>query len=84
MWTVSLPQHTGITLAESGRTPLHGAGIVLWTVSILFEAIGDLQLGRFKTVTENHEKVMIMNKGLWCYARHPNYFGDFLVCGACM
>ena len=77
MWIVSLPLQAGITLAQPGWTPLHGVGIVLWTVGILFETIGDLQLARFKAVSENQGKVM--NKGLWRYTRHPNYFGDFLV-----
>ncbi len=77
MWAVSLPLQAGITLAQPGWTPWHGLGIVLWTVGILFETIGDLQLARFKAVSDNQGKVM--NKGLWRYTRHPNYFGDFLV-----
>jgi len=50
------------------------AGIIIWTVGFLFETIGDLQMFFFKRNPENKGK--IMNKGLWKYTRHPNYFGE--------
>jgi steroid 5-alpha reductase family enzyme len=34
-------------------------------------------LARFKTGSENKGKVL--DKGLWKYTRHPNYFGDACV-----
>jgi steroid 5-alpha reductase family enzyme len=77
MWTVSLPLQTGIVLAQPGWTWLHGMGIILWAVGVLFESIGDLQLARFTAKAQNAGQVM--NRGLWRYTRHPNYFGDFLV-----
>jgi steroid 5-alpha reductase family enzyme len=40
-------------------------------------AVGDLQLARFKADPANEGKVM--DRGLWRYTRHPNYFGDFVV-----
>ena len=49
------------------------SGLVGW----LFESVGDLQLARFKANPDNRGKVM--DRGLWRYTRHPNYFGDFLV-----
>ena len=52
-------------------------GIVLWAVGFAFEAIGDEQLRRFKADPGNRGKVM--DRGLWRYTRHPNYFGDFCV-----
>lgn len=77
MWTVSLPLQTGIAFAQPGWTWLHVVGITLWAIGFLFEMIGDSQLARFKANPENAGKVM--NRGLWRYTRHPNYFGDFLV-----
>jgi steroid 5-alpha reductase family enzyme len=53
------------------------AGIFFWITGFLFETIGDLQLARFKSNPLNKGKVM--NKGLWHYTRHPNYFGDTAV-----
>ena len=49
-------------------------GIVLWCIGFYFEAVGDWQMMRFKNDPSNKGKVM--NKGLWKYTRHPNYFGD--------
>jgi steroid 5-alpha reductase family enzyme len=50
------------------------AGALVWLVGFLFEAVGDAQLARFKADPANHGRVM--DRGLWRYTRHPNYFGD--------
>jgi len=52
-------------------------GVVLWVVGFAFESIGDEQLRRFKARAES--KGQVMDRGLWRYTRHPNYFGDFCV-----
>ena len=43
----------------------------------MFEAGGDWQLSRFKKNPANDGQVM--NRGLWRYTRHPNYFGEFCI-----
>jgi steroid 5-alpha reductase family enzyme len=76
MWIVAMPIQAG----PSSATPWHwldALGIVIWTVGFLFETVGDLQLARFKSEPANRGQVM--DRGLWRYTRHPNYFGDFLV-----
>jgi steroid 5-alpha reductase family enzyme len=50
------------------------AGIFIWSVGYFFEVVGDYQLDKFIQNPENKGK--IMNKGLWRYSRHPNYFGE--------
>jgi steroid 5-alpha reductase family enzyme len=75
-WIVSLP----IFGAFSGNAPLgflDGLGIALWCVGFVFEAGGDWQLSRFKKNPANAGKVM--DRGLWRYTRHPNYFGEFCI-----
>jgi len=52
-------------------------GVILWAVGFLFEAVADWQLYRFKADPGN--KGRVMNRGLWAYSRHPNYFGESLV-----
>ncbi|MGJ9422575.1 DUF1295 domain-containing protein [Aeromicrobium sp. CF3.5] len=52
-------------------------GIVLWAIGLFFEAVGDWQLARFKSDPSNAGK--IMDRGLWGWTRHPNYFGDSVV-----
>lgn len=78
LWFVSLPLQ--IAAAVDRNTPLNwldAAGIMLWGVGFLFEAVGDWQLARFKSDPCNAGKVL--DSGLWRYTRHPNYFGDFCV-----
>ena len=53
------------------------AGVALFLVGFLFEAVGDAQLARFKADPGNRGRVC--DAGLWRYSRHPNYFGDALL-----
>jgi steroid 5-alpha reductase family enzyme len=39
--------------------------------------VGDLQLRRFRADPANAGRVL--DRGLWRYTRHPNYFGDSVV-----
>lgn len=52
-------------------------GVVVWGLGFVFEAVGDFQLRRFKQVPANAGH--IMDRGLWAWTRHPNYFGDCCV-----
>lgn len=53
------------------------AGAVVWIIGFVFESVGDGQLRRFKNDPSNRGR--IMNRGLWRYTRHPNYFGESLM-----
>jgi len=66
---------------EHGRPgPLAALGVLLWLVGLLFEAVGDRQLERYKAAKAAGEQVgPVMDRGLWRYTRHPNYFGDACV-----
>ncbi len=57
--------------------PIAVVGVLVWAVGLAFEALGDWQLKAFKADPAN--KGAIMDKGLWRYTRHPNYFGDACV-----
>ncbi len=59
---------------RDGLTWLDDLGLVVWGIGFFFEAVGDWQLARFKARPENKGKVL--NRGVWRYTRHPNYFGD--------
>lgn len=56
---------------------LDAFGIAVWAVGLTFEALGDDQLRRFLADPANRGKVM--DRGLWRFTRHPNYFGDVTV-----
>ena len=75
---VSLPVQAVLT--DAAAAPLgwiDWAGVVVWGTGLAFEAISDGQLRRFLAVAAN--RTAVMDRGLWRYSRHPNYFGDCLV-----
>jgi len=76
MWLVAAPP--GTSQASSGSLSwLDFLGLALWAVGMFFETVGDYQLARFKARPAS--KGRVMDRGLWRYTRHPNYFGDFCV-----
>ena len=76
IWVVALPIQVAAG-RPAGPTGFTWAGVALWLVGFLLESVGDAQLLRFKKDPANDRR--IMDRGLWRYTRHPNYFGDFLV-----
>jgi len=75
-WLVSLPLWPALGLANSFGL-LDWIAFGLASVGLAFETIGDWQLARFKADPANRERVM--DRGLWRYTRHPNYFGECLL-----
>jgi steroid 5-alpha reductase family enzyme len=74
LWLATVPVQAGMgERAPAG--PLAIAGAVLFAVGFFFESVGDWQLYRFKSDPASRGR--IMDRGLWHYTRHPNYFGDF-------
>jgi steroid 5-alpha reductase family enzyme len=73
---VSLPLQVAATRGGSLNAWIV-PGVVLFVIGLVFEAVGDAQLSRFKSDPSNQEQVM--DRGLWRFTRHPNYFGDFCV-----
>jgi steroid 5-alpha reductase family enzyme len=76
VWVVSVPLQTGM-LAAGRLGPVAIAGGIVWAGGLIFEAVGDLQLSRFKASPARRGAVL--DTGLWRYTRHPNYFGDACV-----
>jgi steroid 5-alpha reductase family enzyme len=76
LWVACLPLTAGMT-AQSPAGPLTVVGGVVWLTGFVFEVVGDWQLARFRA--DPASKGQLMDRGLWRYTRHPNYFGD-----ACM
>jgi steroid 5-alpha reductase family enzyme len=76
VWVVSLP----LLGAVAGRSPLGAwdvAGTAMFAAGFLTEAVADTQLARFRADPANRGTVL--DRGLWRYSRHPNYFGDALL-----
>lgn len=75
-WLISAPLAAAIAGAAP-LNPLDWAGAALAAFGIACESVADLQLARFKSDAANAGRVM--DRGLWRYSRHPNYFGEFCV-----
>ncbi len=76
VWLVSLPVQAAQYVPEPIGV-LTVLGGVVWVTGLVCEAVGDFQLARFKADPAHRGR--IMDRGLWSWTRHPNYFGDFLV-----
>lgn len=75
LWIISAP----LLAAQISPTPdrltiLDVLAVLVWAVGFFFEAVGDFQLARFKANPANKGK--LLDRGVWHYTRHPNYFGD--------
>jgi steroid 5-alpha reductase family enzyme len=72
-WVISISLYAGI----DSKVPINildffGVGIFLF--GLAWEILADSQLAKFKANPLNKEKVL--NRGVWRYSRHPNYFGE--------
>lgn len=86
-WFVGLPVQVSASVTGGDVTSgtagagwlgvLGWLGVAVWIVGFAFEAVGDAQLRRFKADPANRGRVM--DRGLWAWTRHPNYFGDAMV-----
>jgi len=75
-FVMALPAMLGQIPAMQTFGALAIAGVWLAVLAILYEAIADAQLAHFKSQSENDGKVM--DRGLWRYSRHPNYFAEMV------
>jgi steroid 5-alpha reductase family enzyme len=76
LWFVSLPVQVAAADERQTEDILLALGLVLWLVGMVFESVGDAQLAAYK---KDPERGPVMDRGLWRFTRHPNYFGDACV-----
>ncbi len=78
IWLIAMPVQIGQVADEpSTLTLLDLLGLCVWTVGFAFESLADRQLRSFLADPAN--KGAVMDRGLWRYSRHPNYFGDSVI-----
>jgi steroid 5-alpha reductase family enzyme len=78
LWVIALV----VQLPQMAPQPAHltgwdGFGAAVFLIGFACESIADRQLQRFKADLANQGQVM--DRGLWRYSRHPNYFGECLI-----
>ncbi|MDT5411917.1 MAG: hypothetical protein QOG14_4137 [Mycobacterium sp.] len=78
-WFISLPLQLSAVAGPTPRRWLAAtlAGVLVWLAGVFFEAVGDHQLWVFKA--DPSHRGLLMDRGLWAWTRHPNYFGDAAV-----
>ena len=72
-WIVSAPTLAALA-GDRAFGALDALGIAIALAGFLFEAIGDAQMAAFKG--DPAHRGQVMDRGLWRYTRHPNYFGE--------
>jgi steroid 5-alpha reductase family enzyme len=77
IWFVPAPLVSAVLFSHQPMLWLDYAGIGVAGFGIAFEALADFQLSSFRLDPANKGKVM--DKGLWGWSRHPNYFGEALL-----
>lgn len=75
-WIVALP-FMAIVRDEQAFGLWSAVGCVLAAFGVIFEAVADWQLERFKK--RGGPQGRVLDTGLWRYSRHPNYFGECCV-----
>lgn len=73
-WVVSWPLFHASRSGTAFPSWLDVVGAGVFLAGWLFEAVADHQLAAFKRDPANRGRVM--DRGLWRYSRHPNYFGE--------
>ena len=76
LFLISLPVIFINHSAAGGFGILEILGLLVWSLGFYFENTGDKQLKEFISNPANKGK--LMDRGLWQYSRHPNYFGEVI------
>ena len=77
-WIVSLPLLVSLGSGSSAALGIFDVlGMMLFFTGFTCEVLADWQLTRFNSNPNNAGTVL--DRGLWRYSRHPNYFGEALL-----
>jgi steroid 5-alpha reductase family enzyme len=69
-----LPAYATVTYPRSDIGWLTDAAFVVGVAAVALELAADVQMQRF---VRNKAEGQAMDRGLWAWSRHPNYFGEF-------
>ena len=75
-WIISAPLAAAIASAAP-LSALDWVGVSLAAFGIVFETVADRQLAEFRRDPASRGRVL--DRGLWAWSRHPNYFGECCV-----
>lgn len=69
-----VPVYVAVTTPERGLAWLSIVAFVLGLAAVALELAADTQMHRF---VRDRRPGQVMDRGLWAWSRHPNYFGEF-------
>lgn len=69
-----VPVYVAVTRPGAGLTWLAILAFVIGVAAVTLELVADVQMHRFAKTRRPGEA---MDRGLWAWSRHPNYFGEF-------
>ncbi len=69
-----LPVYVCVTRAGADIGWLTAVAFVVGVAAVAWESVADVQLHRF---VRHRRPGQVMDRGLWGWSRHPNYFGEF-------
>ncbi len=69
-----VPVYVAVTRPGDGIAWLAVVAFVIGVAAVTLEFVADVQMHRFARVRKPGEA---MDRGLWSWSRHPNYFGEF-------
>jgi steroid 5-alpha reductase family enzyme len=69
-----LPVYVAVTRPGSGQAWVAFVAFVIGLSAVALEFVADLQMHRF---VRDRTSGQTMDRGLWGWSRHPNYFGEF-------
>lgn len=75
-WVIVLPVLAAVN-GQASPGPLDLVAVTVWLTGMAFEVVGDAQLARFRA--DPAHRGQVLDRGLWRYTRHPNYFGECLI-----
>ena len=78
LWFVALPVLAAVRGPQpDALTVVDALGCLVFAAGFTFEVVGDRQLRRFRA--DPSTRGQVLDRGLWRYTRHPNYFGDAML-----
>lgn len=69
-----LPVYVAVTRPGAGVRWLMWVALVVGLAAVVLEFVADAQMHRF---VRDRRPGDVMDRGLWSWSRHPNYFGEF-------
>jgi steroid 5-alpha reductase family enzyme len=69
-----VPVYVAVTRPGTGLTWLAAVAFVIGVAAVALELVADVQMHRFVRECRPGD---VMDRGLWSWSRHPNYFGEF-------